>query len=149
MSPRIVVITLLLFAAAARAGDGVAEGDAHWAAGRLDQAAESFRAAISAEPDSPEVRLRLAGLYMARQQYARAVPLYQQVIGFDAGNDRAFIGLGLAYLHQQKALMAEAAFVEAMRINPERRAALEPVVASLRERWGALDLGPPGSVRNR
>lgn len=143
MTLRPLLLALLLGVPVPVLAAGALEaGDAHWAAGRVAEAEASYRQALAERPDAVEPRMRLAGLHLSRQDYATAIPLFQQAISLDGTNDRAFIGLAIAYLHQGKTLMAEAALEEALRIDPSRRAALEPLLASIRQRQGAVPHGP-------
>ena len=61
--------------------------------------------------------------------FAACIPAYQNVIGLDASNVRAWLGLGFAYLHTGKNSLSMAAFQEAIRLDPSKKAALQPMLA--------------------
>ncbi len=102
----------------------IAQGDKLWAAARLDDAAKSFEQAIAANPASVAAHMKLAGLQLSRQDYNRAAQTYQRTISLDAKNSKAWIGLGFAYRHTSRPELARAAFQEAVRIEPARKAQL-------------------------
>lgn len=102
-----------------------------WAAGDLTRARRGLDALVAQEPDNLEARMRLAGLHLSQGRYREGIGHYQEAIGLDPGNDRAFIGLGLAYLHAGQTGPAHAALEEAVRINPARFKELEPLMQKL------------------
>ena len=111
--------------------DLLAQGEQHWAAGELDQAQESFKQALKAEPRSVNAHMKLAGLQLSRQQFAACIDTYQGAIGLDANNARAWLGLGFAYLHTGQDALAMAAFNQAVRADPSTKEKLAPVLAKL------------------
>jgi len=136
--------SVLLGASVAHAGDPLVTGDEHWRAGRLEAAEASFLAAAADDARDLEARMKLAGLRLSQQRYSDAIPVYQEAIGIDGGDDRAFIGLAISYLHLQNLALAEAALEEALRINPARREDLAPLVDSIRRRREAMASHPSG-----
>ncbi len=106
----------------------IAQGDKHWAAARLDDAARSFEQAVAANPDSVAAHMKLAGLQLSRQDYNRAAQTYQRTISLDAKNSKAWIGLGFAYRHTARSELARAAFEEAARLDPSRKPQLAPLL---------------------
>lgn len=133
---------VLLAAPAAHAGDALAEGDEHWKAGRLEAAEASFLAAAGHDAGDLEARMKLAGLRLSQQRYTDAIPVYQEAIGIDGHNDRAFIGLAISYLHLHNLALAEAALEEALRINPARREDLAPLMDAIGGRRDAMAFQP-------
>jgi len=109
----------------------VAKGDKHWAESRFEPAQQSFEAAVAAEPRSAETLLRLAGFQLSRQQLEAGIASYKRVIGLDGKNARAWMGLGIAYLHTGRRELAKAAFDEAVRIDPRKQEKLGPLIAKL------------------
>lgn len=131
---RILLAGALLCSFAAAAGTAsrlVDEADKLWAEGKLPQAQARFEAAVAAEPDAAPVRLRLAGFQLAQQQTSASIASYQQVISQEASNSKAWIGLGLAYLHSGRRELARAALAEAIRVDPSRQEKLAPLIAKL------------------
>lgn len=106
----------------------IAQGDKHWAAARLDDAARSFEQAVAANPTSVAAHMKLAGLQLSRQDYNRAAETYKRTISLDAKNSKAWIGLGFAYRHTSRSELARAAFEEAARLDPSRKPQLAPLL---------------------
>jgi len=75
--------------------------------------------------------MRLAGAFVAQGNFSSAIGVYQQAIGLDPNNAKAFIGLGIAYLHGGNKPLARAALQEAIRLEPGRETQLAPVIAAL------------------
>lgn len=109
----------------------IARADQAWSDSQFDQAQRAFEAAAAAEPRSTATLLRLAGFQLSRQQLDASAVTYQRVLGLDARNTRAWLGLGLAYVHAGKAGLARAAFDEVLRIEPQRKDELGPLLAKL------------------
>ena len=130
----LLAIACSLGAHAGTAADLLKRADGYWAEGQLEQAQKAFEAAVAAEPDSVPTRLRLAGFQLARQQTSASITNYQKVISKEAINSKAWIGLGLAYLHSSRPELARAAFAEAVRVDPARKEKIEPLIAKLDER---------------
>lgn len=118
--------------AGAAADSLLAQADKHWAEGRLEPAQKAFEAAVAAEPSATGPRLRLAGFQLSRQQIAAAVTNYQQVLGAEPKNAKAWMGIGVAYLHIGKQELALAAFDEAIRIEPRYAEKVAPLMAKLK-----------------
>ena len=119
---------------AAQAGTAaglLVEADKYWAENKLERAQKSFEAAVAAEPDSVATRLRLAGFQLAQQQTTASIANYQKAISREPNNSKAWIGLGLAYLHSSRPELARAAFDEAIRVDPSRKEKLAPLIAKL------------------
>ena len=116
-------------ASTAGATDGslIERGNQQWAAGRLDDARKSFEQATAESPRSGEAYAKLAGLQLSMRDYPGAIRSYQQVISLDSHNAKAWVGLGLAYLHGGQRELARAAFDEAQRVD----ASLKPKLATL------------------
>jgi tetratricopeptide (TPR) repeat protein len=115
------------------AAEWMKKGDEQWAANQTDQAMESFLAAEKADPGSVEVLMKKAGLQMTTLHYSDAIETYQKAIGLNRDNAKAFIGMGICYLHSGGNTLAKAAFEEAIKIEPERKAQLEPALAKIEE----------------
>jgi tetratricopeptide (TPR) repeat protein len=132
-----IVLVLLLGvggAIAAEAGPAdsalVAAGYRQWEAGRVEEAAKSFDQAIAVNPRSVAAHMKLGGLLLSNNRYAEAIQTYQKLLAFDADNAMAWIALGLAYRHAGKAELSRAAFSEAVRIEPVRKAQLAGLLES-------------------
>ncbi|HEX8989521.1 MAG TPA: tetratricopeptide repeat protein [Rhodocyclaceae bacterium] len=102
----------------------VARGERQWAEGRVAEARASFEQAARTDPKSVAPLLKLGGLQLTNREPAAAIQTYQRAISLDGANARAWIGLGLAYLHAGQKELARAAFGEAIRVDPSRKAQL-------------------------
>ena len=127
---------VLLGGSAAQATTAVAtslatQGDQQWKAGQLVDAQKSFQAALIAEPESVDIELKLAGLQLSNNDFVACIPSYQHIIGLDANNVRAWLGLGFSYMHTGKSSLSLAAFSEAIRLDPSKNEALKPMLDKL------------------
>jgi tetratricopeptide (TPR) repeat protein len=127
----LMTCSAILPAQAEEASALIAQGDQQWAAGKLDLAQKAFEQAVGAEPRSVGAHMKLAGLQLYRQEFKACIETYQQTIGLDAKNAKAWLGLGFAYLHTGKNDLSLAAFNEAIRIDPGNQEKLAPVLAKL------------------
>jgi cytochrome c-type biogenesis protein CcmH/NrfG len=62
--------------------------------------------------------MKLGGLQLSRQDFRSATETYKQTISLNAGNAKAWLGLGFSYLHSDQKDLTLAAFNEAIRIDP-------------------------------
>ena len=106
----------------------IEQGDRLWAESRIDDARGKFEQAVADAPQSAEARMKLAGLQLASGHYAEAKQGYQTAISLSGRNAKAWIGLGLAYLHAGDKELARAAFDEAIQIEPARRTQLAALI---------------------
>ncbi|MGE5466950.1 MAG: tetratricopeptide repeat protein [Ignavibacteria bacterium] len=128
----LAVLAFNAFAAGAGAADSslVVQGEKQWAEGRLNEARKSFEQAAAAEPKSAVPLMKLGGLHLTNSDPGAAIQTYQRALSLDSKNAKAWIGLGLAYLHMGQKDLSRAAFGEAIRVDPTRKAQL----ASLAEK---------------
>lgn len=75
--------------------------------------------------------MKLAGLYITRKDYSAGTKQYQRAISLDPKNPKAWIGLGIAYLHSGDKSLTRAAWEEALRLDPARKEQLAPLLAKL------------------
>lgn len=75
--------------------------------------------------------MKLAGLLLSRNDFSASMKEYQRVIGLDSRNAKAWIGLGIAYLHSGDKSLARAVWEEALRLEPARKEQLAPLIAQL------------------
>ncbi len=109
-------------------------GNRHWEAGDLDRAAASYRSAIEQDASSVDAHMKLAGLQIARQEYRAGVETFQQAISLNPDNANAFIGMAIGYLHLGDHALAYAALEEALRIEPDKRDRIEPLMQQIEAR---------------
>ena len=99
----------------------LAQGNKLWKEGKVEEARKSFEQAVSANPGSIDAHMKLGGLLLYDHNYTAAIGVYQQTISLDAKNAKAWIGLGVAYLHTGKRELSKAAFDEAVLADPSRK----------------------------
>lgn len=106
----------------------ISQGDKAWADKKLDEAKKNFQAAVAANPRSITAHMKLAGYLLANNQFTGAIETYQKTISLDNNNAKAWMGLGMAYLHTGQKELSRAAFSEAVRIEPARKAQLAKLI---------------------
>ena len=109
----------------------IADGTRLLEQGKLEPARTAFEAAAKADPRSVAAYMKLAGVNIAQNNFSAAISIYKHVIGLDPNNAKAFIGLGIAYLHSGDKSLTRAALEEAMRLEPGRKTQLAPIIATL------------------
>jgi len=114
------------------------KGETLWLAGDLTQAQQQFEQAVQHYPKNATAHSKLAGFFLVQNDYQNSIKHYQQSISLqtDAAPERtkAFIGLGLAYLHSERSKLAIAALEEALRLEPQRQTQLNPLINKLRDK---------------
>lgn len=115
-------------AASAAGAESMAQGDQLWAQGRLQDARQAFEQAASESGQPVPALMKLGGVLLSGQDFAAAIATYKKIIGLDGNNARAWMGLGMAYLHTQQKDLSRAAFAEAVRIEPRRKQQLAALI---------------------
>lgn len=108
---------------AVRAAPGVYENvrnlaDAYHTAGRLDEAAEAWRAALGIQPESAEARFALGNVLFAKSDDPGAIASYREALRLDPGWAPALAALGVAYERGGDAEAALASLREAVAADP-------------------------------
>lgn len=127
---------------AADAAGLIQAGEQAWEAGDTAAAQQQFEQAVAEFPDSFAAANRLAGFYLMQQRYKDSVAHYQTAIGLQPDTSqasKAFIGMGMAYLHLNNPWLARAAFKEALQREPQRQEKLAPIMADLEQKIAALE----------
>jgi tetratricopeptide (TPR) repeat protein len=110
------------------------QADTAWAAGDVETAEARFKDAVAGAADGM-AELRLGGFYLSQNRLADSVTSFQAALSAGLPDarlqSRAFLGLGIAYLHSGKSSLARAAFDEASRIDPARAAEIQPLLEEL------------------
>ena len=121
-------------APAATARDYLEQADLAWSKDDLEGAEQLFLEAIANASDG-EPALRLGGFYLGQNRLAEAVERFQEAItaGLPAGSmqARAFVGMGIAYLHLGQSALARAALEEAVRVDPSRAEQVRPLLEQI------------------
>lgn len=101
------------------AADALAQAESAWKTGRFEQAENAFKQALEQYPGASDVHARLAAFYLSRHRVRDAIEQYQQAITLSPENPRLFVGLAIAYLHQQSYSMARAMVGRALELDPD------------------------------
>ncbi|WP_428305983.1 tetratricopeptide repeat protein [Lacipirellula sp.] len=93
-------------------------------AGDYDQAAEWYRRAIAAGPDLPHHYIFLGALLAKQGRFADAEEAHRNAIACPEGElDEAYLNLGFVLRAREQFVEAAECFREALRLDPEYRAA--------------------------
>jgi len=122
--------------ATAQADDPFAAGRAKAASGDIQGALRIYEALSREHPDSAEAFAHLGGMQLLDQRYRDAVQSFQQAISLGDQEARAFIGMGMAYLHLGQLGPARAAFVEAQNRGNAKPEEIDDIIAWI-DRQGA------------
>jgi Tfp pilus assembly protein PilF len=109
----------------------IEQGDRLWAANKLEEAQLRFQEAVKSDPNSVDAKMKLAGIQITLLNYSGAIMTYRDALTIDSKNARAWMGMGMCYLHSGSREMARGAFEEALRADPSRKQQIEPVLAEL------------------
>lgn len=152
-----VLATICLMGGSALAAQGhapvdvqalLAQGDRAWEQGKVQEAEDAFQRAVEAAPDSPLPLMRLGGLQLSQQHYSASLRSYQDVLSLKPDGQtlgRAYLGMGLAYLHTGDPELAREAFTQASDyVSAERRIDVERILQLLSSRDSLADV-PAGS----
>jgi tetratricopeptide (TPR) repeat protein len=104
------------------------------AKGEFDAAIAATEEVVARHPDSSLAHQRLGGMLLLKGDYSRAIDSFRTSIGLDERNGRAFIGMGMAYIHIGSYTLARASFDEALGRQPELAGEINKVTAWLDER---------------
>jgi Flp pilus assembly protein TadD len=111
-------------------------GQARAASGDIKGALQIYEALARNHPESAEAFAHLGGMQLLDQRYRDAVQSFQQAISLGDQDARAFIGMGMAYLHLGQLGPARAAFVEAQNRGNARPGEIAEILAWI-DRQGA------------
>ena len=97
------------------------------AQGDFDAAISAAEEVVAQQPDSSLAHQRLGGMLLLKGEHRRAIDSFRTAIGLDERNGRAFIGMGMAYIHMGSYTLARASFDEALSRQPELTAEIKKV----------------------
>lgn len=106
-------------------------------AGRLEDAAVAFEAALARDPDFREARENLAGMYCAMGRFQQGIFHYRAALERHPEDADTHALLGQACAQQGDLASAEAAWLAAIRIAPAHRGAREGLAILCEERGDA------------
>jgi predicted Zn-dependent protease len=118
-------------------------GDALESAGRLEEAEKVFEDLVNQAPNNPYNNYRLAGTLLSLQKYREAQDHLITALKADSGNTRVLIALGQAYEGTHQLTLAEQAYEQVLKRDPESMEArfyLARIHQSRGEDDAALDL---------
>jgi tetratricopeptide (TPR) repeat protein len=87
--------------------------------GKLDQAMESYRAALQLQPGFPQAHFFLANALEQQGELEQAVAEYQQALWFKPAQEQTHIFLGITLARQGKSEEAIAHYIAALTLNPD------------------------------
>lgn len=96
-------------------------GDAWFAAGRYDEAAAAYADALERSPGHPTATVRMAMVWHARGDDARAVRLLERVVAEVPDHQEAHYRLAVVRFARQQVAGARAAWLRAAEIDPTSR----------------------------
>ncbi|HXJ56718.1 MAG TPA: tetratricopeptide repeat protein [Verrucomicrobiae bacterium] len=109
-------------------------GNAYFQNGDFTNAIKYFEASLVKFADYRRAQKNLAFALMASDQYDAAIKPLTRTIGLGGGDSKVFGLLGFAYLNQDRASSAEAAYAQAVALEPEnmdfRQGLLKSAVAT-------------------
>src|SRR5262245_23158925 len=114
-------------APAVDAAAALRQGNAHLEAGRLDDAANSYRLALTLDRSSVAARVNLAFAMLSAGQSAQAVPLLVEAIALAPDNADAHFMLGNEYLQQRQTQKARDCLARAVELQPSLAWAYPPL----------------------
>ena len=85
------------YSAIAASGDPAARAEAWWRLGDLKRANDVFRAAIEAEPQNPDLRVRWGYLYLQTHAEGEALKLFNEALEIDEKHIPARLGVATVY----------------------------------------------------
>jgi len=121
-------------ASAGSADELIREGESQLKAGEIEEAVETLRQAVAADPTSSLAYTRLGGAQILHQEYDQGIESFKQAITLDGKNANAFVGMAVAYLHTDRYSLARGALEEAKRIDPTKQAEVDELIAWIEER---------------
>ena len=96
-------------------------GNLYFQNGRIDDAEKAYKIAIKRHEAYRRAYKNLALLYASNDQIEKAKPNLMKAIEYGDADHRTFGLLGVAYLKEEKALAAEAAYRQAYLLNPTEK----------------------------
>lgn len=111
-------------------------GHAYQRAGRIDDAVRAYSTAVRLSPGDYIARNNLGAIYLKQKKYTDAINELEKVIELAPASAPAHFNLGLAYSASGRFKEGEISFLEAVKLKPDYREALDnlAVIRKTRER---------------
>jgi tetratricopeptide (TPR) repeat protein len=107
------------------------EGGALEGAGKLEEAAATFRKILAVDPTPAVVHYQLGSLYFKMGDYEKAVESFKVAIQRNDRDEASLLGLARTYGEMGKFKEAIAGYERALTLNPEDSAALNNIAVAL------------------
>lgn len=96
------------------------QGDQALSSGQLNEAFTAFSKAAALQSESEVIQQRLGTINLLKGRYRSSIQHFHKTLGFNEKNIKAFIGLGLAYLHIGQYPLAKAALQDARQYSDSK-----------------------------
>jgi len=94
-------------------------GIAYRQRGRISEAIQAYRSALSRDPENPVIMKNLGDAFYRNQEYSQAVELYQKTLQANPRFQQAHSSLGLAYYQLQRCQESLEEFEIVLKLNPQ------------------------------
>ncbi|MDO9210656.1 MAG: tetratricopeptide repeat protein, partial [Deltaproteobacteria bacterium] len=94
-------------------------GIAYRQRGRISEAIQAYRSALSRDPENPVIMKNLGDAFYLNQEYSQAVELYQKTLQANPRFQQAHSSLGLAYYQLQRYQESLEEFEIVLQLNPQ------------------------------
>ncbi len=94
-------------------------GIAYRQRGRISEAIQAYRSALSRDPENPVIMKNLGDAFYRNQEYSQAVELYQKTLQANPRFQQAHSSLGLAYYQLQRYQESLEEFEIVLQLNPQ------------------------------
>jgi tetratricopeptide (TPR) repeat protein len=115
-----------------------AEAIAHYAAGvslelngEMDAALEQYQKSLVLDPKHSELAVRLAGIYMSRKDFPKAVEILETAAKANPTSPEPWYGLGIAYRASEQPQKAITALRQTLKLNPMHLEALRVLLMEI------------------
>ena len=113
----------------------LAAADAHYNAGKCDDAIAEYRAIMTKAPALSVINLQIAAAYRNKKEYDKAIAAYNDLLKTDPNNDKAIVGIGMTNLEKGDLKAAEETLRKAAESpKPTPRGVLQPRRGEVRQR---------------
>ncbi|MDO8956446.1 MAG: tetratricopeptide repeat protein [Deltaproteobacteria bacterium] len=94
-------------------------GIAYRQRGRISEAIQAYRSALSRDPENPVIMKNLGDAFYLNQEYSQGIELYQKTLQANPRFQQAHSSLGLAYYQLQRYQESLEEFEIVLQLNPQ------------------------------